>query len=246
MVHEDFVKASHWNATGGASLFELYTSLKKGGVRKKVVRKSKTSRKKVVRKSKTSRKKVVRKSKTSRKKVVRKSKASRKKVVRKSKTSRKKVVRKSQRGGEYAPYLGNPPYGLSTSAHAKGQPAGKVAPIGMKIFERSFQGPFPNKSKVEFDYTTPFENGLIVEPVPKMTGGKKVVKRKKSVKKSTKKVVKRKKSVKKSTKKVVKRKKSVKKSTKKVVKRKKSVKKSVKKSTKKSKRKVKRSVMRGG
>ena len=188
MVHEDFVKASDWKATGGASLFELYTSLKKGGVRKK--------------------------------------------VVRKSKTSRKKVVRKSQRGGEHAPYPGNPPYGLSTSAHAKGQPAGKVAPIGMKMYERSFQGPFPSRSSVEFDYTTPFENCLIVEPVPKMTGGKKVVKRKKTVKKSTKKVVKRKKSVKK----------SVKKSTKKVVKRKKSVKKSVKK----SKRKVKRGVMRGG
>ena len=199
MVHEDFVKASDWNATGGASLFELYTSLKKGGVRKKVVRKSKTSRKK---------------------------------VVRKSKTSRKKVVRKSQRGGEHAPYPGNPPYGLSTSAHAKGEPPGKVAQIGMKMYERSFQGPFPSKSSVEFDNNTPFENGLIVEPVPKMTGGKKVVKRKKSVKKSTKKVVKRKKSVKK----------SVKKSTKKVVKRKKSV----KKSTKKSKRKVKRGVMRGG
>ena len=106
----------------------------------------------------------------------------------------------------------------------------------MKMYERSFQGPFPSRSSVEFDYTTPFENGLIVEPVPKMTGGKKVVKRKKSVKKSTKKVVKRKKSVKK----------SVKKSTKKVIKRKKSVKKSTKKSTKKSKRKVKRSVMRGG
>ena len=158
MVHEDFVKASDWKATGGASLFELYTSLKKGGVRKKVVRKSKTSRKK---------------------------------VVRKSKTSRKKVVRKSQRGGEHAPYPGNPPYGLSTSAHAKGQPAGKVAPIGMKMYERSFQGPFPSRSSVEFDYTTPFENCLIVEPVPKMTGGKKVVKRKKTVKKSTKKVVKR-------------------------------------------------------
>ena len=147
MVHEDFVKASDWKATGGASLFELYTSLKKGGVRKK--------------------------------------------VVRKSKTSRKKVVRKSQRGGEHAPYPGNPPYGLSTSAHAKGQPAGKVAPIGMKMYERSFQGPFPSRSSVEFDYTTPFENCLIVEPVPKMTGGKKVVKRKKTVKKSTKKVVKR-------------------------------------------------------
>ena len=122
------------------------------------------------------------------------------------------------------------------------------------MYERSFQGPFPSRSSVEFDYTTPFENGLIVEPVPQMTGGKKVVKRKKSVKKSTKKVVKRKKSVKKSTKKVVKRKKSVKKSTKKckvkTCKCKKCKCKPCKckksKKSKKSKRKVKRSVMRGG
>ena len=218
MVQEDFVKASDWKATGGASLFELYTSLKKGGVRKKVVRKSKTSRKKVVRKSKTSRKKVVRKSKTSRKK-----------VVRKSKTSRKKVKRKSQRGGEHTPYLGNPPYGLTTSAHAKGQPAGKVAPLGMKIYERSFQGPFSNRSKVDFDYATPFENGLIVEPVPIMTGGKKVVKRKKSVKKSTKKCKVKTCKCKKCKCKPCKCKKS-KKSNK----------------SKKSKRKVKRGVMRGG
>ena len=237
----------YWNATGGTSLFELYTSLKKkvgkgGGAVKKNQLKNKISVKNIGRK-------ISKGFKNSRRKISKKIK----KLVKKNSNSHK--------GGSCPlkhtsvdPYPGNPPYGLTTTPHKKGNPPGKSAPIGMKLYERSFQGPFPSRAAVNFDLETPFDNQLIVEPVPAQVGsGKKkkiIKKKKKSITKKVKSALKKKKSVTKKKKSVTKKKKSVTKKKKSVTKKIKSNLKRIKTSIKKkkliTKKHKKKKVMKGG
>ena len=103
----------------------------------------------------------------------------------------------------------NPPYMLSTTPHAFNKPAGHSSPASLALYERSFQGPFPSISDVNFDLQSSNSNKLLATPIPFKGGAKKVVKKKKSVVRKKKSVVKRKKSVVKRKKSVVKRKKSV-------------------------------------
>ena len=185
-------KGDYWNATGGTSLFELYTSLKNKVKKGGTIKKSKSSG-------------------------INRSKRTTKKV---KKSINKIGRRKYQKGGvcslkntSAAPYPGNPPYGLTTTSYKEGNPQGKSAPIGLKLYERAFQGPFPSRAAVNFDLETPFDNQLIVEPVPEQVGsGKKkkiIKKKKKSITKKVKSVTKKKKSVIKKKKSVTKKKKSV-------------------------------------
>jgi hypothetical protein len=108
----------------------------------------------------------------------------------------------------------NPPYKLTTTPHSFNKSAGHSSPASLKLYERSFQGPFPSISSVNFDLQNRSQDSLLVEPLP-FKGG--AVKKKKKVKKS---VPKRKKSVPKRKKSVPKRKKSVPKRKKSVPKRK--------------------------
>ena len=230
-------KGDYWNATGGTSLFELYTSLKnkaKGGaVKKKKLKRSKSALNRV--KNNISNK-------------------FKKSVTKKSKRIFHKGGSCPLKHTSVDPYPGNPPYGLTTTPHKKGNPPGKSAPIGMKLYERSFQGPFPSRAAVNFDLETPFDNPLIVEPVPAQIGsGKKkkiIKKKKKSVLKKKKSVLKKKKSVLKKKKLVTKKKKSVTKKKKSVTKKIKSTLKRIKTSIKKkkltTKKHKKKKVMNGG
>ena len=230
----------YWNATGGTSLFELYTSLKnkaKGGaVKKKKLKRSKSALNRV--------KNISKKFKNSVRKISNN--------IKKSVT--KKGKRNSHKGGSCPlkhtsvdSYPGNPPYGLTTTPHKKGNPPGKSAPIGMKLYERSFQGPFPSRAAVNFDLETPFDNPLIVEPVPAQVGSgkkKKIIKnKKKSITKKVKSALKKKKSVTKKKKSVTKKKKSV---TKKIKSNLKRIKTSIKKKKLITKKHKKKKVMKGG
>ena len=86
--------------------------------------------------------------------------------------------KRTQRGGNKYPK--NPPYGLTTCAHDPGKTCNS-APLNLALYERSFEGPFPARSSVNFNLTQPFEgNKLLVEPTP-MNGG---AKKKKAVKKT--------------------------------------------------------------
>lgn len=213
----------YWNATGGTSLFELYTSLKnktKGGaVKKKKLKRSKSALNRV--KNNISNK------------------------IKKSVTKKSKRI--FHKGGSCPlkhtsvdPYPGNPAYVFTTTSHKKGNPPGKSAPIGMKLYERSFQGPFPSRAAVNFDLETPFDNPLIVEPVPAQVGSGK---KKKIIKKKKKSVVKKKKSITKKAKSVTKKKKSVTKKKKSTIKR---IKTSIKKKKLTTKKTKKKKVMKGG
>tara|TARA_B100000963_G_C22533178_1_gene628543 strand:- start:224 stop:862 length:639 start_codon:yes stop_codon:yes gene_type:complete len=106
------------------------------------------------------------------------------KIVKKGgrKISKKKNNKSTKlRGGNKFPK--NPPYMLSTAPHKPGV-RNLVAPASMTLYERSFQGPFPSKSGVNFKLERPFPtNQLLVEPTP-MNGGKK---KKKVVRKISKK-----------------------------------------------------------
>ena len=137
----------------------------------------------------------------------------------------------------------NPPYMLSTTPHKLHHRQGHSAPTSMKLYERSFQGPFPDMSYVNFELTNPTTvNKLLVEPTPFRGGARKKPVKKKLVKKTTKKSSSKKKSVKKklvkkpikktSTKKktLIKKKTSTKKKT--LIKKKTSTKKTKKKTTK--------------
>ena len=223
----------YWNATGGTSLFELYTSLKNKVKKGGTIKKSKSSGINRLRRT-----------------------------TKKVKKSISKIGRrKYQKGGvcslkhtSAAPYPGNPPYGLTTTPYKEGNPQGKSAPIGLKLYERAFQGPFPSRAAVNFDLETPFDNQLIVEPVPAQVGsGKKkkiIKKKKKSITKKVKSALKKKKSVTKKKKSVTKKKKSVTKKKKSVTKKKKSTIKRIKTSIKKkkltTKKHKKKKVMKGG
>jgi hypothetical protein len=151
--------------------------------------------------------------------------------------------KRKQKGGNQFPK--NPPYMMTTAPHKPGV-RNLVAPTDLPLYERSFQGPFPSRSGVNFKLDTPFKsNNLLVEPVP-MNGGKK----KKIVRKTSKKVVRKtsKKVVRKTSKKVVRKasKKIVRKASKKIVRKaskKGGKKKVVRKASKKGARKR---VMKGG
>ena len=130
----------------------------------------------------------------------------------------------------------NPPYKLTTTPHSFNKPAGHSSPASLKLYERSFQGPFPAISSVNFDLQNRSQDRLLVEPIPFKGGAKKRKKVKKSVPKRKKSVPKRKKSVPKRKTTVPKRKKSVPKRKTIVPKRKTSVLKRKKTST--TKRKV--------
>ena len=231
----------YWNATGGTSLFELYTSLKnkaKGGaVKKKKLKRSKSALNRVKNNISNKLKKSVRKI----------SNKFKKSVTKKSKRIFHKGGSCPLKHTSIDSYPGNPPYGFTTTHHKKGNPPGKSAPIGMKLYERSFQGPFPSRAAVNFDLETPFDNPLIVEPVPAQIGsGKKkkiIKKKKKSVLKKKKSVTKKKKSVTKKKKSVTKKKKSVTKKIKSTLKR---IKKSIKKKKLTTKKHKKKKVMKGG
>lgn len=215
----------YWNATGGTSLFELYTSLKnkaKGGaVKKNKLKRSKSALNRV--------KNISNKFKKSVRKISNKFKKS---VTNKSKRTFHKGGSCPLKHTSVDPYPGNPPYGLTTTPHKKGNPPGKSAPIGMKLYERSFQGPFPSRAAVNFDLETPFDNQLIVEPVPAQLGSGK---KKKIIKKKKKSVLKKKKSITKKVKSVLKKKKSITKKKKSITKKIKSVLKKKKSATKKKK-----------
>jgi hypothetical protein len=118
--------------------------------------------------------------------------------TRKSKTNIRK--RKTQRGGNSYPK--NPPYMMTTCAHDKGVPCNSL-PLNEKLYERSFQGPFPSRSAVNFELTQPFDNKLLVEPTPLNGGGLK--KKKTKVKKKSTKVKKKSTKVKKKSIKVKKK-----------------------------------------
>ena len=66
----------------------------------------------------------------------------------------------------------NPPYTLTTTPHRFNKRPGYSAPTSMKLYERSFQGPFPDISSVDFTLDQPYSgNKLIVEPIPRRTMG---------------------------------------------------------------------------
>ena len=105
-----------------------------------------------------------------------------------SKNKRKSVNKRKQKGGNHFPK--NPPYMLSTAPHKPGV-KNLVAPTDMLLYERSFQGPFPSRSGVNFKLERPFQsNNQLVEATPLVGGRKKKVVRKTS-KKITRKVSKR-------------------------------------------------------
>ena len=198
---------------GGRSLFEMYHGLKKK------ISVSKGGRRKLSKKKNNSRTKVSLKKKRS--------------------LSKRRLSRNKQRGGDRFPK--NPPYMLSKAPHKQGE-TNLVAPTSLSLYERSFQGPFPSISGVQFKLERPCEtNNLLVEPSPLLTGGKK---KGKVVRKASKKVARKvsKKVVRKVSKKVVRKasKKVARKASKKVVR--KASKKVARKTTKKSKRRI----MRGG
>ena len=133
----------------------------------------------------------------------------------------------------------NPPYMLSTTPHAHSKQPGHSAPLGLSLYKRSFQGPFPSISEVDFTLNSQNSNNLLVKAVPFKGGLAK--KKSKGVKKSA---TKNRKLVKKSIIKrrvPVKKSKSVKKS---IIKRRVPVKKSksVKKSIIKRRVPVKKSI----
>ena len=85
----------------------------------------------------------------------------------------------------------NPPYMLSTTPHAYNKPAGHSSPAGLPLYERSFQGPFPRISDVNFDVQRMGSNNLLASPIPFKGGAKK----KKSIVRKKKSIVRKKKSI---------------------------------------------------
>merc|ERR1711934_1037434 len=106
----------------------------------------------------------------------------------KNRSISKRRLSNKHNGGNRFPK--NPPYMLSTAPHKPGE-RNLVAPTDMVLYERSFQGPFPSRSGVNFKLERPFsKNNLLVEPSPLLGGKKKKKVVKRSVK-TGKKVVKR-------------------------------------------------------
>ena len=67
----------------------------------------------------------------------------------------------------------NPPYMLTTTAHNYNKRPGHSAPASLALYERSFQGPFPSISEVDFKLHSQNRNRLLVESIPFKGGAKK-------------------------------------------------------------------------
>tara|TARA_B110000971_G_scaffold125365_1_gene128293 strand:- start:1305 stop:1808 length:504 start_codon:yes stop_codon:yes gene_type:complete len=92
----------------------------------------------------------------------------------------------------------NPPYMLSTTPHLASKNPGHSASTSLALYERSFQGPFPYISTVDFNIKAPSSNKLLVTPVPFRGGAtkKKTTKKKPgSIKKKKPVSIKKKKTV---------------------------------------------------
>ena len=70
-------------------------------------------------------------------------------------------------------FVQNPPYMLSTTPHLASHPAGHSASTSLALYKRSFQGPFPDVSAVNFNIQSPTDNKLLVTPIPFNGGAKK-------------------------------------------------------------------------
>ena len=81
----------------------------------------------------------------------------------------------------------NPNYMLSTTPHLLNKPAGHSASTSLPLYKRSFQGPFPSISDVNFDLESQNSNNLLVKAVPFKGSAKKVTKKKSTKKTGTKK-----------------------------------------------------------
>jgi hypothetical protein len=92
----------------------------------------------------------------------------------------------------------NPPYMLSTTPHLASKNPGHSASTSLALYKRSFQGPFPYISTVDFNIKAPSSNKLLVTPVPFRGGAtkKKTTKKKPgSIKKKKPVSIKKKKTV---------------------------------------------------
>ena len=124
---------------------------------------------------------------------------------------------------QYVQSKTNPSYMLSTTPHLSNKQPGHSSSTSLGLYKRSFQGPFPSISDVDFTLQNETNNNLLVTAVPSKGGAKKTTKKKKSVPKKKKSVLKKKKSVPKKKKSVKLKKKSVPKKKKHVVVKKKKV-----------------------